>query len=133
MSITASTIATLRPGQSVSPSVIIQDADGNSYAHASILNLYAIFTLVDAKGNERVLAQYSKNALTGYTLATQEDDVGKYSFKFERSETKLFPTEGDIYIEVTVELDSDVFAEDFFSIEKTQVFTLAPAWSKKIT
>lgn len=123
------TVTDLYQGQSANISCIIQDAAGIAYAHASIVELWAILTITDVSGKEKVYARWSKNAKDGYKTATESVTDGKYEFLVERSESKLFPSTGRVFIEVTAKLDSSLFTEEFVSIDKTLVYEMKPAKS----
>lgn len=123
------TVRDLYQGQSENIQVIVQDADGVAYAHNAILDLWAILTIVDGKGNDRVYARWSKNAKDGYKTAVESATAGKYELLIERTESKVFPKQGQVFIEVTAKLESSVFSEEYVNIDKTLVFEMKPAKS----
>lgn len=122
-------VTDLYQGQSANINCIIQDASGTPYAHASILELWAILTIKDSNGNESVYARWSKVAKDGYKLAVQNASAGKYELLIERSESKAFPKQGQVFIEITAKIDSSLFAEEYVNIDKILVYEMKPAKS----
>jgi hypothetical protein len=121
----------LYQGQSEDIEIVIQDAAGVKYAHASILDVWVVVSAVDLKGKERVLMQFSKNARDGYKTLVQSATDGTYNALIERSESKVFPSEGEVYVEAAAKIDSDVFSEEYIKVERQYLYDLAKGETKK--
>lgn len=124
-------VETLYQGQSEDIEIVIQDPNGVKYAHASILDVWGVLSVINENGVERVLMQFSKNAKDGYKTMIQSATDGTYDCLIERSESKLFPIEGKVYFEAAAKIDSSVFSEEYIKVEKQYIYDLAKGETKK--